>query len=134
MTKALLLTGLACLAGCRSAQDDTPEGAYRAFASAANKGDDAVAFAHLSTASQEALRARLAGLAAASGGSMREDAASLVFRGGRGAPITAVQLLKKESDRATLAVSTREQTREVTLHREGSAWRVELPLVQPGPP
>jgi len=134
MTNAHLLACLACLTACGRSVDETPEAAYRAFAAAANKGDDGVAFARLTTASQQALRDRLAGLSAASGGSLREDAASLVFRGGRGAPITAVQLLKKEQDRATLAVSTREQTQELTLRREGSEWRVELVLAQPASP
>jgi hypothetical protein len=57
-----------------------------------------------------------------------------MFRGGRATPITAVQLLKKEQDRATLAVSTGERTREVTLRREGAEWRVELRLEQPASP
>ncbi len=131
MTKAHLLGCLALVAGCHSAQDESPEAAYRAFASAANKGDDAVAFARLTSASQQALRARLAGLSAASGGSLREDAAAIVFRAGRGAPITGVQVLKKEQDRATVAVSTGEQTREVTLRREGGEWRVEFPVAPP---
>ncbi len=136
MTKAplALLCCLACLAGCHPVGDDTPEGAYRAFAAAANKGDDALAFSRLSTGSQKAVRGRLTGLSAASGGSMREDAASLMFRAGRGTPITATQLLKKEQDRATVAVSTGEQTQEVLLRREGSEWRVELPLAQPASP
>jgi|GEM_PF-5005835 len=131
MTKPHLLGCLALLAGCHTPQDDSPEAAYRAFAAAANKGDDAVAFARLTTASQQVLHRRLAGLSAASGGSLREDPAALVFRAGRGAPITAVQVLKKEQDRATVAVSTGEQTREVTLRREGGEWRVEFPI---GPP
>ncbi|MGO9830763.1 MAG: hypothetical protein ACLPJH_11545 [Myxococcaceae bacterium] len=134
MTKTALLAYLVCLAACGGAREETPEASYRAFAAAANKGEDAVAFARLTTASQQAIRDRLAGLSAASGGSLREDAAGLVFRGGRASPITAVQLLKKERDRATVAVSTREQTQELTLRREGSEWRVELVLVQPASP
>jgi hypothetical protein len=122
-------TLLACLvlAGCRPAADDTPESAYRAFASAANKGDGAAAFARLSRASQDAVTSRLAGLGQASGGSLREDAASLVFSGGRSPPVTSVRLLKKELDRATVAVTAGDETREVTLLRQGSQWKVELP-------
>jgi hypothetical protein len=125
-----LLTGLLLLAACRPQPDGTPEGAYRAFAAAANKGEDAAAFALLATASQEALKHRLAGVSSASGGSMGEDAASLVFRGGRATPLTSIQLLKMEPDRATLAVTARGETREVSLLREGSEWRVEVPPLE----
>ncbi len=131
MTKAHLLGCLALLSGCHSAQEASPEAAYRTFAAAANRGDDAVAFARLTSASQRALRGRLAGLSAASGGSLREEAPSIVFRAGRGAPITAVQVLKKEQDRATVAVSTGEATGEVTLRREDGEWRVEFPVAPP---
>jgi hypothetical protein len=122
-----LVAGIACLAACRPQPDGTPEGAYRAFAAAANKGEDAVAFARLTPSSQESLKRRVAGVSAASGGSMGEDAASLVFRGGRGTPVTDIQLLKMEPDRATLAITARGETREVNLLREGSEWRVEFP-------
>lgn len=129
-----LLAGMACLAACRPPPDGTPEGAYRAFVAAANKGEDALAFAQLTPRSQEALKRRLAGVSMASGGSMGEDVASLVFRGGRGTPITDIQLLKMEPDRATLAVTARGETREVNLRRESSEWRVELPPLEGGLP
>jgi hypothetical protein len=118
--------GIACLAACRPQPDGTPEGAYRAFAAAANKGEDKLAFEQLTAASQEALRRRLAGVSAASGGSMGDDLAGLVFRGGRGAPITDIRLLKMEQDRATVLVTARGEAHEVNLARQGSEWRVEL--------
>jgi hypothetical protein len=122
------------LAACRPARDDTPEAAYRSFAAAANKGDAERAFALLSPDSQARVRARLAGLGAASGGSLGEDAARWMFSGGRAPPLTAVQLLKKDPDRATLGVTAGERTREVTLVRQGSVWRVQLPRGSaPGP-
>jgi len=124
--KRQLLLGLIFLAGCRAQGEETPEAAYRAFAAAANKGDDAAAFSRLTAESQQVVRERLAALSSASGGSLQMDAASLMFRGGRGASITAVRLLKKEQDRATVAVTTGEQTQDVILRREGSVWRVEL--------
>ncbi len=132
--RTCLLASIACLVACRPAAEETPEDAYRAFAAAANKGEDRVAFARLTTTSQQALQGQLAGLSAASGGSMRENASALVFRGGRGLPITDVRLLKKEQDRATVAVTSREETREVILFREGSEWRVELPPRRVGLP
>jgi hypothetical protein len=122
-----LLAAVVWLAACRPAVEDTPEAAYRAFAAAANQGEDKAAFDRLTSASQQALTRQLAGLSAASGGSMREDASALVFRGGRGPPITDVRLLKKDQDRATVAVTAHEQRREVNLQREGAVWRVELP-------
>jgi len=125
--RTCLLAGIACLAACRPAVEDTPEAAYRAFAAAANHGEDKAAFARLTTRSQEALKARLSGLAAASGGAMKEDTSALMFHGGHGAPLTDVHLLKKDQDRATVSVTAREQTREVNLQREGTEWRVELP-------
>ncbi len=132
--RTCLLACLGCLVACRPAGEETPEDAYRAFAAAANKGEDRVAFARLTAASQEALRAPLDGLSAASGGAMREDASALVFRGSRGAPLSDVRLLKKERDRATVSVTSREQTREVILLREGSEWRVVLPSPRVGSP
>lgn len=125
---------LVCLAACQPPAEDTPEAAYRAFATAASKGEDAVAFGKLTQASQDTLRHRLAGVAQASGGSMGEDAASLVLRGGRASPISHIELLKMEQDRATLAVTARGQAQEVNLRREGSAWRVEVPRLQGGQP
>jgi hypothetical protein len=125
-----LLPALALLAACRPQPDGTPEGAYRAFAAAANKGEDGAAFALLASESQEALKRQLAGASSASGGSLGEDAASLVFRGGRGTPITDIHLLKMDPDRATLAVTARGETREVSLVRQGSEWRVQLPSLE----
>jgi hypothetical protein len=129
-----LLAAITWLAGCQPQAAGTPEGAYRAFAAAASKGEDKLAFGQLSLASQQALRSRLAGVSAASGGSLGEDTASLVFRGGRGSPISAIQLLKMEGDRATVAVTARGETHEVNLAREGSEWRVEVPRLQGGQP
>jgi hypothetical protein len=128
------LAGIVFLAACSPQPDGTPEGAYRAFAAAANKGEDALAFAQLTADSQEALKRRMAGVSAASGGSLGEDVASLVFHGGRGPPLTGIQLLKMSPDRATLAVTARGETREVNLQREGFEWRVELPLLEGRPP
>ena len=125
-----LLLGIACLAACQAPGDDSPEGAYRRFAEAANKGEDKVCFGQLTAASQEALRARLAGLAAPT----TEDLPGLVFHGGRGSPIASIHLLKIERDRATVAVTARGETREVNLAREGSEWRVELPPLKGGSP
>jgi hypothetical protein len=126
---------LACLVllliACRSQRDDTPEGAYRAFAAAANKGDARDAFARLTSESRRAATREISGLSSASGGSLREDASALVFSGGRGQPISAVRLLKKDQDRATVEVTAGGQTREVTLLREGTEWRVELPRKEP---
>ena len=124
------MAATAFLSACRPQPDGTPEGAYRAFAAAANRGEDGAAFALLAPESQEALKRRLAGASSASGGSLGEDAASLVFRGGRGTPITDIQLLKMEPDRATLAVTARGETREVNLLRQGSEWRVQLPSLE----
>jgi len=103
--RARLLAGIACLAACRPAGEETPEGAYRSFVAAANKGQERAAFARLTSASQEVLKGQLLGVSAASGGSMREDAPALVFRGGRAPPISDVHLLKKEQDRATVSVT-----------------------------
>lgn len=115
------------LAACRPALDDGPEAAYRAFVAAANKGDAAAAFARLTEESQAQVRAQLAGLRGASGGSLGEDAALVMFSGGRAPPLTGLRLLKKDEDQATLGVTAGERTREVTLLRQGSVWRVQLP-------
>jgi hypothetical protein len=122
-----LLAALCCLGACRPAVEDTPEAAYRAFALAANHGEDAAAFARLTASSQKALRARVAGLDATSGGAMKDEPAVLVFHGGHGQPLSDVRLLKKQQDRATVSVTAREETHEVNLRREDGEWRVELP-------
>ena len=126
-----LLAGLAFLVGCRSAQPDTPEDAYRAFAAAANKGEDAAAFARLSSQTQTAMKQVLGDLSIASGGSLKQDTAALVFGGARGAPLASVRVLRMQPGEATVSVTARDQTREVTLKREGNEWRIELPV---GPP
>jgi hypothetical protein len=122
-----LLAAVCCLGACRPAVEDTPESAYRAFALAANHGEDAAAFARLTTSSQKALSARVSGLEATSGGAMKDEASVLVFHGGHGQPLTDVRLLKKEQDRATVSVAAREGTHEVNLRREDGEWRVEMP-------
>jgi hypothetical protein len=120
-----------CVVACRPPRDDTPEAAYRAFAAAANKGDATEAFSRLTSESRQAVTREVSGLSSASGGSLREDPGALVFSAGRGQPITSVRLLKKDPDRATVEVTAGGQTREVTLLREGTEWRVELPRKEP---
>jgi len=124
--RALAAVTLA-LAACRPALDDGPETTYRALVAAANKGDAAGAFARLTAESQAQVKAQLAGLRAASGGSLDEDAARVMFSGGRAPPLTGLRLLKKDQDQATVGVTAGERTREVTLLRQGSVWRVQLP-------
>ncbi|HXX29619.1 MAG TPA: hypothetical protein VEJ89_02755 [Myxococcaceae bacterium] len=123
-----LLAALAlALLGCRPMREDTPEAAYRAFATAAGRGDGAGAWARLTRESQADLNARVAGLGPASGGSLREDAPLLVFSGGRPPPLGRLRVLKRDGDRATLEVTAGDRTGEVTLLRQGPEWRVELP-------
>ena len=132
--RPLSLAAIAFLTACPAPVSDTPEDAYRAFAEAANKGDGAVALSRLAAASQESLRRDMGAVATASAGSMRDDAAAFTFHGSRGSPVPSVRLLKKEQDRATVEVTARDGTHEVSLVREGAEWRIELPPRPPLPP
>jgi hypothetical protein len=125
------------LPACRKV--DGPEETYRAFASAAREGDAATAWSLLSEASRAALDARARALAArAPPGALPATGRDLVLGDlAPSAPRIEKALVVRESrDAAVVAVTVAGAAapEEVSLVREGGAWRVVLPpLSSPAP-
>jgi hypothetical protein len=113
--------------GCRTSG---PEQAYRAFAEALREGKAQEAWSLLSEGSRQALDARAAELAGATGGVVRDaGAALLVGSEARRAPrIASVTVVREGPDEALLRVADESgASSEVRMAREGGGWRVVLP-------
>lgn len=133
----LLLAVAALLPACRRAPG--PEETYRAFARAAREGDQATVWSLLSERSRAELDAHARALAAsAPAGTLPSDGRELVLGDlAPSAPRIEKALVVRESrDTAVVAVTVAggSAPEEVTLVREGGAWRVVLPpLSSPAP-
>jgi len=125
------------LAACRRV--DGPDEAYRAFARAAREGDAATVWSLLSERSRAELETRAKALAdRAPPGTMPAGGRDLVLGDlAPSAPRIEKALVVRESrDAAVVAVTVAGggAPEEVTLVREGGAWRVVLPpLSSPAP-
>ena len=114
-------------AGCNRPRFDTPTDAYRSFHRHAQKGELAQAYEALSTPTREALAARAKAVAAASGGSVKNDPVALFFSNvSRPADVSEVTLASEQGDAATLSVLSSGERRTVRMVRESSGWRVDL--------
>ncbi len=116
------------LAAC--ARDPGPEAAYRSLAKAVAERDADKAWSLLSLDSQKRLdalareaAARAPGVVAPGGRQLLLGDAALASRA-----LARVEVASQESDRAVLRVEeVGRPPRQVSLVREGRAWRVELP-------
>jgi hypothetical protein len=125
------------LPACRRA--DGPAEAYRAFAQAARAGDAPAVWSLLSEESREALDARAKALSGKNPpGVVPASGQDLVLGDlARAAPpVEKVLVMRESADAAVVAVTVAgaAQPEEVSLVREGGAWRVVLPpLSSPAP-
>lgn len=116
------------LAAC--ARDPGPEAAYRSLAKAVAERDADKAWSLLSRDSQRRLdalareaAARAPGVVAPGGRQLLLGDAALASR-----PLTRVEVASQDGDRAVLRVEEAGRPpRQVSMVREGRAWRVELP-------
>ncbi len=121
---ALALSLSAC------ARDPGPEAAYRSLAKAVAERDADKAWSLLSLDSQKRLdalareaAARAPGVVAPGGRQLLLGDAALASR-----PLARVEVASQDRDRAVLRVEEAGRPpRQVSMVREGRAWRVELP-------
>jgi len=136
---ALLAVLLAAtlLPGCRRASG--PDETYRAFARAAREGDAATVWSLLSERSRAELDARAKALAAsAPPGALPAGGRDLVLGdlAPSAPPVEKALVVRESRDAAVVAVTVAGggEPEEVSLVREGGAWRVVLPpLSSPAP-
>lgn len=115
--------------GCGSA-DETPEGAARAFVTAARTGDRAAVFALLGPGTRAYLESEAVRATEIAGGSRRVDPRELVSVTATGADTPApkaFRVAERAGDRAIVEVVARDGTAHpLRLVRVDGHWRVEL--------
>lgn len=123
----MLLAALA-LAGCR--RPDGPAESYRRFAAAARTGDADAVWSMLSERSRAALDARARALSSrAAPGVIPPSGRDLVLgdQAARAPRLRSAVVVRESADAAVVRVEDEAGGQgEVTLLREGGAWRVEL--------
>jgi hypothetical protein len=127
-TLAIVLAAVASGRGCASG-DSTPEGAARAFISAARAGDRRVAYSLLGPATQSRLTAAAADATEKVGGSRRFAPEDLLEVGVSSTSWTPTDFREqsRSSDLATVSIEGPDGQRDIlNLVRVSGRWRVEL--------
>lgn len=126
---ALLAVALAAAVagrGC-SSEDDTPEGAVRAFVAAARAGDHEALFELLGPATRARLERSAVHLGILTGEGRPASPSELIrVDAERGGPVD-VQVLSERGDRAVVRVRGDEEEGRLELVRVDGHWRIELP-------
>ena len=127
---AIVLVSILATTSCRRSQG--PAEQYRAFVAAARAGDDEQVWSMLSEPSRALLDARAKEVAGrAPAGVIATSGRDLVLGdlSARTARVESVVVSRESRDAAVLAVRVegRPDPEEVSLVREGGAWRVVLP-------
>ncbi|MET0405099.1 MAG: hypothetical protein ABW123_21975 [Cystobacter sp.] len=124
---SLLLLAMPTLVGCNRPSYETPVRAYQTFVRAVQRGDDKTAYASLSQATQEALQVRAQGVAQASSGTVKADAAAFFFANVVPPPdVTEVSLAAETGDTAQVNVVFSNDRKQVRMVRETSGWKIDL--------
>ncbi len=126
MRAGVLLSLLLVLPGCRRPAADSPEAAYRTFATALQRADTRRAWALLSPATKENVTARAKAISAASQGVVRDEPEALLFQASRPGPLGEVTQVKADDTSAVLKVATAGGEREVKLVKESGRWLIDL--------
>ena len=129
MRAIALLPLLALLSGC--AREQGPESVYRSLGKAVAEREADQAWPLLSTASQKRLDARAREAAARAPGVVPASGRALLLGDAALASpeVKSVEVRSQDAERAVLRVEEEGRPpREVLLVREGSRWRVDLPL------
>lgn len=127
-TRRALLAAVVVMAavGCRREAPDSPEGAYRGFVEALQRGNPRMAWSMLSPETREQVQARAKAIAETSKGVVRDEPESLLFQGTRPGPLGEVTRVSADEQRATLRVASASGTREVRLVRNSGRWLIDL--------
>ena len=124
---ALTISALTVLTACDRSRADGPAEAYTSFSKAVQRGDWKAAYSALSQETQQRLAARAKEIAAASGGAIKDDPASLAFSSApRPEPLSEVKVVRQDGDRADLVATAGGHTQKVSMVRENNAWKIEL--------
>jgi hypothetical protein len=113
--------------GCKKA---SPADRYLAFAAAARNGDSAAVWSMLSARSREALDARARAVAATAPGVVPGSGAALVVGdlAVRASKVRSALTVRESADAAVVRVEDEAgRVGEVSLVREGGAWKVVVP-------
>ncbi len=127
--RKFLPIALALLGGAASCHGETPDDAFRGFVAAilAHRQDDA--WAHLSAASQAAMKAARDNAAAlAPKGTVPDDPKALLFGEdvGLARPIDKIEVVSQSGSRARLSVEAGGEKHEVQMVREDGRWKLDL--------
>lgn len=125
ITKFPILLALLTLA-C-SANADSPDRAFRTFVSHIQAGEVDEAWELLSARSQDELSRMVHERSVESGGAIPDDPKRVALGDVELArPIDAIEIESQSEDRATLLVTSGEETMPVQMVRENGKWKVAL--------
>lgn len=122
----LLVVAMVTTVGCRRAAANTPEGAYRGFIEALQKGQTRKAWALLSPATRERVQERSKAIAAASQGTVRDEPELLLFQGTRPGPLGEIVQVSADEATALLRVASASGPRDVRLVKDSGRWLIDL--------
>ena len=117
---------VAFLAGCRREPANSPEGAYRGFIEALQKGNTRKAWSSLSASTRHKVEERSRAIAEASKGVVRDEPELLLFQGTRPGPLGEVTQVKADETTALLQVASASGPREVKLVKDSGKWLIDL--------
>lgn len=124
--RALVVVCLVVVTGCRPEPVTSPEGVYRGFIEALQRGNGRKAWGALSKSTQQKVEARSKAIAAASKGVVRDEPELLLFQGSRPATIETVAQVSADENSAVLRVTSGGGTREVKLLKDSGRWVIDL--------
>ena len=130
VTRWWILVVFALVASCKRAPSPTtPEGAYRAFIDALNRGQAQQAWGLLSNETQEKAQARSRRIAETSKGLIRDEPAALLFQAANRPPpgqSLTIKPGKTEANEALLEVSAGGSSHQVKLVKRADKWFIDL--------
>jgi hypothetical protein len=118
---------LVALAGCGRPRWDKPDEAYKSFSAALRKNDYQTAWSDLSSDTKKAIEDRAKTVAAAAGGTVKDDPMLMFFASGyKPLPQGDVKVVSEESQSAVVEVAVGSTTSSQRMHKEGDRWTVDL--------
>ena len=130
----LLVLALLALGACNRPSYESPVKAYNTFLRAVQRDDEKTAYASLSQATQEALKARAQAVAQASGNVVKPEPAAFFFANvPPPTDVKEVSLASEQGEVASVSVVSSSGKSEVRMTREASGWKVDLTQSLPQP-
>ncbi len=114
------------VAACKRQPANSPEGVYRGFVDAVQRGNTTKAWGSLSKQTQQKVEQRSKAISEASKGVVRDEPRLLLFQGTRPGPIGEVTQLRADDTSAVLQVASAGGTREVKMVKDSGQWFIDL--------